>query len=224
MVNGQLQVNFLWPFSLISPKLNTSHVQEILGLVPVFFLHCRPLPLEMLTYAREDTHYLLYIYDVLRNQLIQRSNEMKNLLRSVYTKSADLCGTVSLANFFSYWKIKKKFSICWLDIYWISSTLSWWRSLSETNPLISSANQWAGFYKIGTSVMKEFKQHFNFLVHASWPSIEITKTIRSKMLFYHFTIPENVMNPSKRPSWHLILKCLVFTKRCHFLKQTWSFC
>ena len=107
MVNGQLQVNFLWPFSLISPKLNTSHVQEILGLVPVFFLHCRPLPLEMLTYAREDTHYLLYIYDVLRNQLIQRSNEMKNLLRSVYTKSADLCGTVSLANFFFLLKKRK---------------------------------------------------------------------------------------------------------------------
>ena len=117
MVNGQLQVNFLWPFSLISPKLNTSHVQEILGLVPVFFLHCRPLPLEMLTYAREDTHYLLYIYDVLRNQLIQRSNEMKNLLRSVYTKSADLCGTVSLANFFFLLK-KRKSSVfvAWIFI------------------------------------------------------------------------------------------------------------
>ena len=77
-------------------------------LIRVFFLYCRPLPLEMLTYAREDTHYLLYIYDVLRNLLIQRSNEMKNLLRSVYTKSADLCGTVSLAKLvFSIEKLEK---------------------------------------------------------------------------------------------------------------------
>lgn len=30
----------------------------------------RPLPAEMLKYAREDTHYLLYVHDVLRNQLI----------------------------------------------------------------------------------------------------------------------------------------------------------
>ena len=30
----------------------------------------------------------------------------------------------------------------------------------ETNPFICSANQWAGFYMIGTSVMKELKIRF----------------------------------------------------------------
>ena len=30
----------------------------------------RPLPTEMFRYAREDTHYLLYIYDRLRNELV----------------------------------------------------------------------------------------------------------------------------------------------------------
>ena len=35
----------------------------------------RPIPEEMLKYAREDTHYLLYIYDVLKYQLIKCSNE-----------------------------------------------------------------------------------------------------------------------------------------------------
>ncbi|KAG9245854.1 ribonuclease H-like domain-containing protein [Calycina marina] len=34
----------------------------------------RPLPKEMLYYARSDTHYLLYIYDNMRNELIDRTN------------------------------------------------------------------------------------------------------------------------------------------------------
>ncbi len=33
----------------------------------------RPLPEDMLKYAREDTHYLLYCYDVLKTQLIKKS-------------------------------------------------------------------------------------------------------------------------------------------------------
>lgn len=32
----------------------------------------RPLPAEMLAYARSDTHFLLYIYDNLRNALLDR--------------------------------------------------------------------------------------------------------------------------------------------------------
>ena len=32
----------------------------------------RPLTEEMMKYAREDTHYLLYIYDCLRKELIER--------------------------------------------------------------------------------------------------------------------------------------------------------
>ncbi|KAK5153780.1 hypothetical protein LTR04_006163 [Oleoguttula sp. CCFEE 6159] len=34
----------------------------------------RPLPAEMFDYARSDTHFLLYVYDNLRNELIQKSN------------------------------------------------------------------------------------------------------------------------------------------------------
>jgi exosome complex exonuclease RRP6 len=34
----------------------------------------RPLPQELFGYARSDTHYLLYIYDCMRNELIERSN------------------------------------------------------------------------------------------------------------------------------------------------------
>ena len=36
--------------------------------------HPRPLPKEMLAYARSDTHFLLFIYDNLRNALLDRAS------------------------------------------------------------------------------------------------------------------------------------------------------
>ncbi|KAG0182777.1 exosome nuclease subunit [Apophysomyces sp. BC1021] len=50
----------------------------------------RPLPEEMLKYARADTHYLLYIYDCLRNELLEQSSGNENLLRSVLQRSAEV--------------------------------------------------------------------------------------------------------------------------------------
>lgn len=53
----------------------------------------RPLPEEMLYYARSDTHYLLYIYDRIRNDLVQlsdRSNPEKDLISIVLKKSREL--------------------------------------------------------------------------------------------------------------------------------------
>ena len=41
-------------------------------------------------YAREDTHYLLYIYDRLRNQLLEKTGDSK-LFRSVLERSEQLC-------------------------------------------------------------------------------------------------------------------------------------
>ncbi len=48
----------------------------------------------MLYYARSDTHYLLYIYDMVRNQLVERSDlhasdPEKNLIESVLQKSKE---------------------------------------------------------------------------------------------------------------------------------------
>ncbi|XP_052082605.1 exosome component 10-like [Mytilus californianus] len=54
----------------------------------------RPLPEELIKYAREDTHYLLYIYDRMRNELIERGNEQNNLLHSVIQKSTRVCAQV----------------------------------------------------------------------------------------------------------------------------------
>ena len=46
----------------------------------------RPLTEEMLTYAREDTHYLLYIYDRIKNDLAQHGRTP-----AVWQRSAELC-------------------------------------------------------------------------------------------------------------------------------------
>ena len=51
----------------------------------------RPLPEELQKYAREDTHYLLYIKDILRNALIDLANGQMNILKSVYDRSTDIC-------------------------------------------------------------------------------------------------------------------------------------
>ena len=51
----------------------------------------RPLPEELMKYAREDTHYLLYIKDILSNALIDAANGQSNILKAVFTRSTDIC-------------------------------------------------------------------------------------------------------------------------------------
>ncbi|XP_072334572.1 exosome complex component 10 [Scyliorhinus torazame] len=50
----------------------------------------RPLPNEMLRYAQEDTHYLLYIYDTMKNLLWEQGNKQANLVQLVWQKSRDI--------------------------------------------------------------------------------------------------------------------------------------
>ncbi|KAG9070024.1 exosome nuclease subunit [Linnemannia hyalina] len=50
----------------------------------------RPLPKEMLNYARSDTHFLLYVYDRMRNALLDKSNPVThNLLHATLQRSAE---------------------------------------------------------------------------------------------------------------------------------------
>ncbi|KAK5646684.1 hypothetical protein RI129_005148 [Pyrocoelia pectoralis] len=51
----------------------------------------RPLPDELKTYARMDTHYLIYIYCILRNELLKKGNGCDNILKSVLSQSTDIC-------------------------------------------------------------------------------------------------------------------------------------
>lgn len=63
---------------------------------PLFFY--RPLPKEMIEYARKDTHFLLFIHDLLKNKLLENGNQFKNLLTSVYDQSKSLCLKVITMN------------------------------------------------------------------------------------------------------------------------------
>ena len=52
----------------------------------------RPLPEEMFNYARSDTHFLLYVYDNMRNELIDKSNtsqECGDLIEVVMNRSKE---------------------------------------------------------------------------------------------------------------------------------------
>ena len=73
----------------------------------------RPLPSEMMKYAREDTHYLLYIYDRMRNQLLERGNSACNLALSVFRRSVTICEGVYTKPFKdenSYIELYKKYN------------------------------------------------------------------------------------------------------------------
>ncbi|XP_034255209.1 exosome component 10 [Thrips palmi] len=51
----------------------------------------RPLPDELKHYARSDTHYLIYIYERMRNALLEAANGQTNLLQAVYQRSTETC-------------------------------------------------------------------------------------------------------------------------------------
>ncbi|XP_067423512.1 exosome complex component 10 [Emydura macquarii macquarii] len=51
----------------------------------------RPLPEEMMQYARDDTHYLLYIYDKVREALWEKGNGQPTQLQVVWQRSRDIC-------------------------------------------------------------------------------------------------------------------------------------
>ena len=46
---------------------------------------------EMVDYARTDTHYLIYIYNRMKDELLDKGNDQKNLLKAAYDHSNDLC-------------------------------------------------------------------------------------------------------------------------------------
>ena len=80
----------------------------------------------------------------------------------------------------------------------------------ETSQLISTANQWTGFYMIGSSVMKElahFISMFSFisiifqycavLAGEHWKALEFMETLTRNGWTYIFTTPEPYLEPSQ---------------------------
>ena len=60
----------------------------------------RPLTDQLIKYAREDTHYLIFIYIQMKNDLIAKGNKEKNLLRAVFERSKNVCLKVSFIEFY----------------------------------------------------------------------------------------------------------------------------
>ncbi|KAL2923383.1 Protein RRP6-like 1 [Bienertia sinuspersici] len=50
----------------------------------------RPLPYKMVKYAREDTHYLLYIQDLMLKELLDSRDDFGNRLAKVFIKSYEV--------------------------------------------------------------------------------------------------------------------------------------
>lgn len=51
----------------------------------------RPLRPKLIEYARQDTHYLLFIYDKLRQELLEQANHQATDLLDVYQRSTMVC-------------------------------------------------------------------------------------------------------------------------------------
>lgn len=51
----------------------------------------RPIPQKMLDYARSDTHFLLYIYDNMRNELVGKTNAEEDKVETVQNNSKETC-------------------------------------------------------------------------------------------------------------------------------------
>ncbi|XP_001358230.2 exosome component 10 [Drosophila pseudoobscura] len=51
----------------------------------------RPLPQQLIDYARQDTHYLIYVYERMTNDLLQAEQGQSQALRTVYQLSTEVC-------------------------------------------------------------------------------------------------------------------------------------
>ncbi|BFF90602.1 exosome component 10 [Drosophila madeirensis] len=51
----------------------------------------RPLPQQLIDYARQDTHYLIYVYERMTNDLLQSEQGQPQALRSVFQLSTEVC-------------------------------------------------------------------------------------------------------------------------------------
>jgi ribonuclease D len=73
----------------------------------------RPLPVYLQKYAREDTHYLLWVYDQLRCELL-KSSDGPNMIHTVWMRSRDICLKEYQKEFFDpmgWYQLYERFAI-----------------------------------------------------------------------------------------------------------------
>lgn len=59
------------------------------------FFFFRPLSTEAIHYARCDTHYLLYVYDMIKKDLGAMSTKQCDHIELVFQRSNDVCKSVN---------------------------------------------------------------------------------------------------------------------------------
>ncbi|EJC98038.1 uncharacterized protein FOMMEDRAFT_149467 [Fomitiporia mediterranea MF3/22] len=96
----------------------------------------RPLPDEMMKYARSDTHFLLYIYDNLRNALLDRARGQPDLVRSALSRSEDTALRIYEPEFYDLENGTGPGG-------WNTLSLKWGRALSGTqHTVFRAAHAW----------------------------------------------------------------------------------
>ncbi|KAI9682729.1 MAG: exosome nuclease subunit [Trizodia sp. TS-e1964] len=118
----------------------------------------RPLPEEMFQYARSDTHFLLYVYDNLRNELIQRSQDT--------APHEDLMGTV-LQN-------SKEESLKLYGVITYKDTLEMSRTPSKLSP--EQVSVWKGVHKWRDTVARQEDESLNYVL-PRWALTNIAKEL-----------------------------------------------
>ncbi|XP_013179310.1 PREDICTED: exosome complex exonuclease RRP6 [Papilio xuthus] len=92
----------------------------------------RPLPYEMVKYARTDTHYLLYIWKRMKNQLLEKSNGQRETLLKVFTMSRDVCLSTykkhvvtETSHLSLYQRYHKDFDLSWRSLAALKILYKW---------------------------------------------------------------------------------------------------
>lgn len=80
--------------SIYSVKTLIDQISKKINLIKRFTLCFRPLSPEAIHYARSDTHYLLYVYDMIKKDLMALSTTQCNYVELVFIRSTDVCKTV----------------------------------------------------------------------------------------------------------------------------------
>uniref|UniRef100_A0A2S2QFR5 Exosome complex component 10 homolog n=1 Tax=Sipha flava TaxID=143950 RepID=A0A2S2QFR5_9HEMI len=90
----------------------------------------RPLSPEAIYYARSDTHYLLYVYDMMKKDLLAMSTKQCNYIELVFQRSVELCKLRYEVNILHdqshmsmYKRSKKMFDI--QQMYALKSIFAW---------------------------------------------------------------------------------------------------
>lgn len=92
-IQNNLLNNYCNYVQLFCQKLIDQIFRKI-NLIRHFTLFFRPLSPEAIHYARSDTHYLLYVYDMIKKDLMAMSTTQCNYVELVFMRSIDVCKTV----------------------------------------------------------------------------------------------------------------------------------